>query len=53
MKFNASGSTIECNPGDTITIESDASAFLQNNFLSQSLDEDMLRQVYLQHLVII
>ena len=40
MKFNASGSTIECNPGDTITIESDASAFLQNNFLSQSLDEE-------------
>jgi len=40
MKFNASGSNIECNPGDTITIESDASAFLQNNFLAQSLDEE-------------
>lgn len=40
MKFNAAGSTIECNPGDTITIESDASAFLQNNFLAQSLDEE-------------
>ena len=40
VKFNASGSTIECNPGDTITIDSNASAFLQNNFLSQSLDEE-------------
>lgn len=40
VNFNLSGSTIKCNPGDTLEFTADASSFLQNNFLSQSLDEE-------------
>ena len=31
VNFNLSGSTIKCNPGDTLECTADASSFLQNN----------------------
>tara|TARA_A200000113_G_scaffold225559_1_gene246823 strand:- start:314 stop:2887 length:2574 start_codon:yes stop_codon:yes gene_type:complete len=40
VKLNINRSTIKCSKGDRNVIESNATSFLQNNFLAQSLDEE-------------
>lgn len=40
VKLNITRSTIKCSDGDRNVVESNATSFLQNNFLAQSLDEE-------------